>query len=111
MSILLEEIDIDALDCDYSPNAGERRMLAWLSQVAGLPGKATFRMALLALRLAVACGRKLHLMIEPKNVAKAGMSRVAAFDGVRALESAGLVTVKRCRGCSPVVTIVEKSVS
>ena len=102
-------MDSSLCDLDYFPTPGERRLLAWLSHVAGLPGKATVRMALLLLRSAIACRRKQHPMIIPKSVAKAGMSRVAAYEGLRALETAGLVTVKRCRGRSPLVTIVDEN--
>ena len=94
-------------DHDYSPTSGERRLIDWLSKVAELPGKATFRMALLVLRSASTYGRRQHLMVGPESVATAGVSRVAAYEGLRTLESAGLVTIKRCRGSSPLVTIVE----
>lgn len=93
---------------DYHPTPGERRLLTWLSQVTQLPGKATFRMAVLVLQSATTHGRKRHLRVTPKGVASAGMSRVAAYEGLRALELAGLVTVKRCRGRSPLVTIVDQ---
>lgn len=95
-------------DGDYSPAPGERRLLAWFSHVAELPGKATVRMALLVQRSAAKYRRKQHLLVTPKGVTQAGMSRVAAYEGLRALELAGLVTVKRCRGCSPLVTIVDQ---
>lgn len=105
-----DKTSVESLWCDrdYSPTPGERRLLAWLNQVADLPGKATVRMALLILHSATICHRKQHLMITPKNVTTTGMSRVAAYEGLRALEEAGLVTVNRCRGRSPLVTIVEK---
>lgn len=93
---------------DYYPTPSERRLLGWLNRVADLPGKATVRMALLVLQSATDCGRRQHLMITPKKVTAARMSRVAAYEGLRALEEAGLVTVNRCRGRSPLVTIVEK---
>lgn len=95
-------------DGDYSPTPGECRLLAWLAHVAELPGKATVRMALLVQHSATKYGRKQHLMVTPKKITEAGMSRVAAYEGLRALESAGLVTVKRCRGRSPLVTIVDQ---
>lgn len=94
-------------DYDYSPSPGERSLLAWLKQAAELPGKATFRMAILVLQAAIDCRRKQHLMINPQKTWSARMSRVAAYEGLRALEEARLVTVKRCRGRSPLVTVVE----
>lgn len=94
-------------DHDYFPSPGERSLFSWLKLAAELPGKATFRMAILLLQSAIDCCRKQHLMITPKRVTSARMSRVAAYEGLRALEGAGLVTVKRCRGRSPLVTIVE----
>ena len=94
-------------DQDYSPTPGERRLLIWLEQAVALPGKATIRMALLVLQLATICHRKRHLMVRPKEISTNGMSRVAAYEGLRTLELAGMVTVKRCRGLSPLVTIVE----
>ena len=111
MAYVLEDTDVDIPRCDrdYTPAPAECRLLAWLSQAAELPGKATVRMALLVMRAATTCGRKQHLMIMPNSVAKAGMSRVAAYEGLRSLETAGLVTVKRCRGRSPLVTIVDEN--
>ncbi len=94
-------------DQNYFPTLGERQLLAWLVAATDLPGKATIRMALLVLQSAATCGRKQHLAITPQRLATTEMSRVAAYEGLRWLESAGLVSVKRCRGRSPLVTILD----
>lgn len=108
---LVEETDVDSplSPCDYSPTPAERRLLDWLTQVAELPGKAAVRVALLLLQLATVLKRKQFIMMRSKSVMNTGMSRVAAYEGLRELETAGLVSVKRCRGRSPLVTIVETS--
>ncbi len=109
LALVSEATDDDSPWCDndYCSTLAERQLLAWLTAAADLPGKSTIRTALLALELATMCGRKQHLGITPQSVATAGLSRVAAYEGLRLLESAGLVRVTRCRGRSPLVTILD----
>ncbi len=83
-----------------------RNELNWLARVAVLPGKAPISVALALVALAHRLDQEDELMLTPANLARYGLSRSSAYRGLAALESAGLVTVDRRNGCSPLVTIV-----
>jgi len=92
---------------EYVPSSEEQSQLAWLALATNLPGKSAVRLAVLILQLAEKHGRKRHLLITPCRLADSSISRVAGYEGLVALEVAGLVEVNRCRGRNPLVSILE----
>ncbi len=79
--------------------------LYWLAKAACCGGRALHVAAILWYRAGLENRRTVKI---PRWVAdKFGLSTDAKSRGVRALESAGLVSVKRRTGCSPVVTLLE----
>lgn len=80
---------------------------AWLTRAAKLPGKA-LHVALAAWHLA-GLSRRSTVSLSRQVAERFGASRYAVNAGLAKLESAGLVTVERKPGCSPVVTIIERS--
>lgn len=84
--------------------ANDKAMLAWLQAAAAAPGKALH----LALLLAGQCRRQgdLNVHLTRPMLAQAGLSRDACYDGLRRLETLGLVAVQRVPGHSPHVLLV-----
>jgi hypothetical protein len=84
--------------------ADDRAVLAWLQAAAAAPGKALH----LALLLAGQCRRQgsAHVHLTRPMLAQAGLSRDACYDGLRRLETLGLVAVQRVPGHSPHVRLV-----
>jgi len=80
--------------------------LDWLAAAAALPGGKTLHLALLLQRLCAERGSAvIHLtrrMLAPGHV-----SRDACYDGLRRLEQARLVSVRRLPGRSPQVLLLE----
>jgi hypothetical protein len=84
--------------------ADDRAVLVWLQAAAGAPGKALH----LALLLAGQCRGQdtRHVHLTRPMLAQAGLSRDACYDGLRRLETLGLVVVQRVPGHSPHVQLV-----
>jgi hypothetical protein len=77
----------------------------WLSRAAQQPGKALHIGIAIWFLAGVKCKQTVHLSnIFVKDL---GVKRNAKYDALRTLESAGLISVERHRGRSPVVTILE----
>jgi hypothetical protein len=76
----------------------------WLARAAALPGKA------LAVGLAVWFRRglckKRTFRLFPSAPTRFGVNRFALYRALKALEGAGLVTVQRVPGGSPVITLI-----
>jgi hypothetical protein len=79
--------------------------LTWLSPASRLPGKALA----LALALWFQCGRKncCEVDMSGKILERFNVSRKAMYHGLKALESAGLVSVVKRPGKNPTVTILD----
>ena len=78
----------------------------WIGQAAALPG-ASLHVALAVWHLAE-MGKDRSVKATRTAWVKFGISQHAANRGLCRLEGAGLVSVVRCRGCCPVVTIEVK---
>ena len=77
---------------------------AWLTQAARLPGKA-LHVAIVIWFLA-GMRRKREILMASKYLELAGVKRHSAYRGLQHLEAAGLISVERRRGRSPVITAV-----
>ena len=80
--------------------------LMWLLQVAQLPGKAPLLIALALFYLAGLRKTKRGLRLTKKTWEQFGIKRRSSYNALNALEAAGLVSVERKTGCSPVVDII-----
>ena len=84
--------------------------LAWLQRVAELPGKSPLAVALAVWHQAGLKKTHHSLRLCPAYVEHFGLQRRAAYNGLRALEQAGLVSVSRKAGQCARVTILSESV-
>jgi hypothetical protein len=80
----------------------------WLAAACSLPGKALH--VGIALWLWAGIEKSSQVRLGTSRLAQVGASRHSAYRALNALESAGLVTVARRKGKSPLVTILEASV-
>lgn len=80
--------------------------LDWLSAAAALPGGKTLHLALLLQRL---CAQRSSPVINltRRMLALGHVSRDACYDGLRRLEKARLVSVRRLPGRSPQILLLE----
>jgi hypothetical protein len=77
--------------------------LAWLKRAAQLPGKA---LAVgLALWFLKRCQNQTTVRLTRRTLERFGVARKPGYNGLQALERAGLVQVRRHVGKSPVVTL------
>jgi hypothetical protein len=78
----------------------------WLARAARLPGKSMH----LAVALQLISTDQKTVRVELSNLAceSFGLNRNAKYRALLCLESAGLIFVKRKRGRSPVVTILDR---
>ncbi len=80
--------------------------LDWLQAAAALPGGKTLHLALLLQRLCTA--RALPVINLTRRMLAVGhVSRDACYDGLRRLEEARLVSVRRLPGRSPQILLLE----
>jgi hypothetical protein len=79
--------------------------LPWLRVAARLKGRALH--VGIALWFLAGLEKSRDVRLAPKALANLGVDRHAGYRGLRALESAGLVSVERHRGRSPRVRILE----
>jgi hypothetical protein len=78
--------------------------LRWLRRAAALPGKAlAVGLALWFLR---GCRKQWTVRLTRKTLERFGVKRKPGYLGLRKLETAGLVRVRRHPGRSPMVTLV-----
>ena len=79
--------------------------LPWLHGAAGLPGKALhIALGLLFLK-GLHCSSTFPFKRKVAN--EFGVSRDATYDALTNLENAGLISVSRHRGRSPIVTVID----
>lgn len=78
----------------------------WLSAASKLPGKA-MHVGLVLWHLHH-LRRRWTVRWEPIKAASLGITRYAAYAGLRRLEAAGLITVDRHVGRCPIVTILDQ---
>lgn len=78
--------------------------LSWLAQTYRL-GKPAMGVAILLWFKAGCCRRMVELSVSERAYKDFGLRRETFTDGLRKLESAGLVTVERRRGCKPKAAI------
>ncbi len=79
--------------------------LPWLSQAVTLPGK-TIAVGI-AIWFAVGLQKSIRVKITRALRERLSITRKTCYHGLRALESAGLITVERHEGRCPVVTVRE----
>lgn len=80
--------------------------LDWLTAAAALPGGKTLHLALLLQRLCAERGSAI-IHLTRRMMARGPVSRDACYDGLRRLEQARLVCVRRLPGRSPQVLLLE----
>ena len=106
--------DLDALCCDEILFEGERRRydhiwgpipLHWIGSAACLPGRVLH--TALALWHISTLSKSPILKMQRKIRERLGVSRKAYSRGLTALEEAGLISVERMPGCTPVVTLLD----
>jgi hypothetical protein len=90
--------------------AGERFLkgpipLDWLTAATRLPGKAVT--TALSIWFLVGLKKMDTVQVTNSTLAKFSVGRKAGYSGLAALENAGLISVKRHRGRSPVVTVLD----
>lgn len=81
-------------------------LLDWLLAALNSSGKGALRVAVIILRLSLRLQRQRHIMMTPKNLAEHHLARSTAYRSLEQLERADLITVRRCQGTSPLVSIV-----
>ena len=79
--------------------------LSWLCRAARLPGK-TLAVALIIWFRAGITSRR-EVKIGRTQTGLFGIGRKAVYRGLSALESAGLISIKRSVGKSPIITILQ----
>ncbi len=87
----------------------DQALLVWLQAAAVAPGKA-LHLALLLVgqyRSSQTC----HVHLTRPMLTRAGLSRDACYDGLRRLETLGLIAVQRVPGHSPHVQLVIDAVA
>lgn len=77
----------------------------WISAAGRLPGKALH--VAVALQMQVAMARGVEVRLSGDRLHEIGVDRHSAYRALKALEEAGLASVKRHRGRSPVVTLLD----
>jgi len=82
--------------------------LGWLQRAAKLPGKAPLLTALTLFYLAGLKRTRRGIRLSAKQLGKFGVGRRNSYDALSALETAGLVSVKRKVGRLPIVDILSE---
>ncbi len=77
--------------------------MPWLETVAKLPGKALAVSILICFLRGVT--KKCEFTLRPSLLKRLNVERKAGYRALRQLEAAGLVTVQRKRGKSPVISL------
>ena len=84
----------------------EEQKLILLKSANILPGKGPLSTMIMLLTLSERLCRTDHLLLLPRTLREFSLSRATAYRSLELLEQAGLVTVKRRKGLSPMVTFV-----
>ena len=80
--------------------------IAWLARAGSLRGKALE--VALAIWFRVGCGgKRSDVRLSAQTLARFGVGRKAGYRALAVLESAGLISVRRRRGASPLVTVLD----
>ena len=95
------------LERTFRPAIEECRLIDWVEQAVNLRGKFPIKLAFAIGQLAMEYGRTKRLPITERWIRENTFRRVSVCRALKALESAGLLTVARCNGRSPLVSIVE----
>lgn len=82
-------------------------LFVWLHLAARLPGRAALQMAVFIQSLSHTYERTTFLLLTPESLRAQGFTRASAYRALAALEQAGLITVRRQRGRSPLVSILD----
>lgn len=84
----------------------EEQKLIFLKSAGILPGKGPLSTMIMLLTLSERFCRTDHLLLLPRTVREFSLTRATLYRSLELLEQAGLVTVKRQKGVSPMVTFV-----
>lgn len=87
----------------------EERSLSLLKAASVLPGKGPLSTMVMLLVLSDRLHRADHLLLLPSTLREFSLSRATAYRSLELLEQSGLVTVKRQKGRSPLVTFTLSS--
>ena len=88
------------------PRPSEPARVDWLMAASSIPGKGLH----LALLLHSLCANRAYpsVNLTRRMLANGKLSRDACYDGLRRLQSHGLVTVRRLPGRSPQIVLLEQ---
>lgn len=81
--------------------------LLWLQRAARLSGKGPIATAVMVLVMSRELDRRTFIMLTIRTRERHGIGAMTMYRALLDLERAGLVTVRRQRGQSPLVSIVE----
>jgi len=95
----------DAEDEEFQP-VDQTAIIEWLHKTTALPGRAPLAVGIRLATDALRYNRTAFLIITPANVEELNLTRQSAYNGLRRLENAGLLTVNRQRGQVPVANLV-----
>ena len=84
----------------------DERLIQWLKLAGVQRGKAPLLTAIMVCEQSIQRQRYEHLLLTPDMIARHGMNRITVYRALVDLERAGLVSVRRRRGSSPLVSIV-----
>jgi hypothetical protein len=79
--------------------------VAWLKRAIAIRGKHAVSVGLAIWFLRGMLKRTTDLSLNPATLNRFGIDRFASYRGIRALENAGLILVRRHRGQSPLISI------
>ncbi len=82
--------------------------ITWLQKAVAIPGKGPLKLALAILAAAINDERYDRIILYPTLLEDHNLSRNTAYRATGRLKRAGLITVKRTKGRSPEVAIVEE---
>ena len=82
--------------------------LAWLERLAEVQSATTFRVALALLYQSWRQGKGRPVSLSNAALEAQGVSRYAKTRALQKLETLGLITVERCKGQTPSVTIIHR---
>ncbi len=106
----MDSFDLSCLLGEPSDATGdlvpEEQKLGMLKSANLLPGKGPVSTMIMLLTLSDRLHRTDHLLLLPRTLREYSLSRATAYRSLELLEQAGLVTVKRQKGLSPMVTLI-----
>lgn len=108
----MDSIDRSCLPGETSDAADEcvteEQKVIFLKSASILPGKGPLSTMIMLLTLGERLCRTDHLLLLPRTLREFSLSRTTAYRALELLEQAGLVTVKRQKGLSPMVTLIQQ---